>query len=337
MDNFTKRVLRIPLDKPFEEAYFTHRLWMFFREAKETEQDIHKMFNQVREKMKQMITPKKKSELGKFAVLLKGIEFSCALYDTASSVSILPKVMANHLGLKIEPSADSFTFVDYPTRNSGGIIRNLEVKIGNALVPVDFHVLENKMNMNHSLLLGRVFMATVGAVCNMQTNQLCLTLISSDVYYDPIRIDKPQTSNTRVDTCFIAACYYEFEAEYQREYEASIDSKIQPSIDVAIQPMIDNHPRESIYSSPANETFAFLEHCYPSFTVNTQPQTSIDYHYGDMISRQGDYSIGSWADDSHHERFSVDTELPEMRSDEYDEDYHIDKIIEYGGLVTDDR
>ncbi|KAF2559262.1 hypothetical protein F2Q68_00015116 [Brassica cretica] len=258
MDNFTKRVLRIPLDKPFEEAYFTHRLWMFFREAKETEQDIHKMFNQ-------------------------GIEFLCALYDTGSSVSILPKVMANHLGLKIEPSADSFTFVDYSTRNSGGIIRNLEVQIGNALVPVDFHVLENKMNMNHSLLLGRVFMATVGAVCNMQTNQLCLTLISCDVYYDPIRIDKPQTSNTRVDACFIAACYYEFEAEYQREYEASIDSKIQPSIDGAIQPMIDNHPRESIYSSPANETFAFLEHCYPSFTVNTQPQTSIDYHYGDMI------------------------------------------------------
>ena len=100
------------MDKPFEEAYFTHRLWMFFREAKETEQDIHKMFNQVREKMKQMITPKKKSELGKFAVLLKGIEFPCVLCDTSSSVIILPKVMADHLGLKI------FTFVDYSTRNS---------------------------------------------------------------------------------------------------------------------------------------------------------------------------------------------------------------------------
>ena len=26
MDSFTKRVLRILLDKPFEEAYFTHKL-----------------------------------------------------------------------------------------------------------------------------------------------------------------------------------------------------------------------------------------------------------------------------------------------------------------------
>ncbi|KAF2620140.1 hypothetical protein F2Q68_00039197 [Brassica cretica] len=139
--------------------------------------------------------------------------------------------MADHLGLKIEPSDDSFTFVDYFTRNSRGIIRNLEVQIGNALVPVDFHVLDNKLNMNSSLLLGRAFMATVGAVCNMQTNQLCITMINLDVYYDPL----------------------------------------------------------------------------------IQPQTSIDYHYGDTINKQGDYSIGNWADDSHHESFAVDTALPEMR------------------------
>ncbi|KAF2587877.1 hypothetical protein F2Q70_00038562 [Brassica cretica] len=218
MDSFTKKVLRIPLDNPFEEAYFTHRLWMFFRETKETEHDIHMMFNQVKEKMKQRITLKKKSDPVKFAV-------------------------PYHLGLKIEPSDDSFTFVDYFTRNSRGIIRNLEVQIGNALVPVDFHVLDNKLNMNSSLLLGRAFMATVGAVCNMQTNQLCITMINLDVYYDPVRIDKPQTSNTRL----------------------------------------------------------------------IQPQTSIDYHYGDTINKQGDYSIGNWADDSHHESFAVDTALPEMR------------------------
>ncbi|KAF3508413.1 hypothetical protein F2Q69_00007310 [Brassica cretica] len=68
---------------------------------------------------------------------------------------------------------------------------------------------------------------------------------------------------------------------------------------------------KSIDNSPTNETFALPEHFYPSFAVNTQPQTSIDYHYGDMISRQVDYSIGSWADDSHHEGFAVDTEFPE--------------------------
>ncbi|KAF2556076.1 hypothetical protein F2Q68_00015693 [Brassica cretica] len=33
MDGFTKRVLRIPMEKPFDEVYYTHRLWMFFRET----------------------------------------------------------------------------------------------------------------------------------------------------------------------------------------------------------------------------------------------------------------------------------------------------------------
>ena len=49
MDIFLKRVLRIPLEKPFEEAYFTHILWMFFRETKETEEDIRRMFHEARD------------------------------------------------------------------------------------------------------------------------------------------------------------------------------------------------------------------------------------------------------------------------------------------------
>ncbi|KAF3537672.1 hypothetical protein F2Q69_00023353 [Brassica cretica] len=68
MDGFTKRVLRIPVEKPFDEVYYTHRLWMFFRETKETEEDIRKMFHYVREMMKLRITLKKKCDPGKFAI-----------------------------------------------------------------------------------------------------------------------------------------------------------------------------------------------------------------------------------------------------------------------------
>ncbi|KAF3499953.1 hypothetical protein F2Q69_00043212 [Brassica cretica] len=60
MDGFTKRVLRIPVEKHFDEVYFTHRLWVFFRETKEIEEDIRGMFHHVREMMKLRITLKKK-------------------------------------------------------------------------------------------------------------------------------------------------------------------------------------------------------------------------------------------------------------------------------------
>ncbi|KAF2587193.1 hypothetical protein F2Q70_00035928 [Brassica cretica] len=147
-ESFQKRVFRIPLEKPFEEACFTHRLWMFLRETKETAEDIRRMFCEARERMKKRITLKKKSDPGKFAIpcTMKGIEFPHALCDTGALVSILPRVMADHLGLQVEPSKELFTFVDCSQRSSGGIVRDLELQIGNALVPVDFHVLDIKLN-----------------------------------------------------------------------------------------------------------------------------------------------------------------------------------------------
>ncbi|KAG5375337.1 hypothetical protein IGI04_039933 [Brassica rapa subsp. trilocularis] len=91
MDGFTKKVLRIPIEKPFDEAYLTHRLWMFFRETKVTEEDIRRMFHQVREKMKHMITLMMKSDPGKFAIpcVVKGVEFPHSMCDTGASRKVI--------------------------------------------------------------------------------------------------------------------------------------------------------------------------------------------------------------------------------------------------------
>ncbi|KAF3534933.1 hypothetical protein DY000_02041365 [Brassica cretica] len=212
MESFQNIVFMIPLEKSFEEAYFTHRLWMFFRETRETEEDIRRMFYEAREKMMNRITLKKKSDPKKFAVpcTVKGIEFPHTLCDTGASVSIPPRVMAYHLGLKI----------------------------GNALVPVDFHVLDIKLNWNSSLLLGRAFLSTVRAVCNIQPNQLCMTLIDPHVYYNLIPVMKPQASSTKIDNPeLIAACHCG--AEYETDYSALIETHTATSIDSANKKLID--------------------------------------------------------------------------------------------------
>ncbi|KAF3568008.1 hypothetical protein DY000_02014550 [Brassica cretica] len=104
--NFQNRVVRIPLHKLFEEAYYSHRLWMFFRETREKEEDIRRIFCEAREMVGKMITLKKKSDPGQFAIpcTVQCIEFPHALCDTEASVSIQPRVMADHLGLQVEPS-----------------------------------------------------------------------------------------------------------------------------------------------------------------------------------------------------------------------------------------
>ncbi|KAF3489942.1 hypothetical protein F2Q69_00052886 [Brassica cretica] len=68
--------------------------------TRDKEEDIRRMFSEARDKMRMMITLKKKSDPGQFAI-------PCT----------------------VEPSQELFTFVDCSQRNSGGIVRDLEVQI----------------------------------------------------------------------------------------------------------------------------------------------------------------------------------------------------------------
>ncbi|KAF3507493.1 hypothetical protein F2Q69_00007480 [Brassica cretica] len=347
-ENFRKRVFRIPLHKSFEEAYYTHKLWIFFRETRDKKEDIKRIFSEAREKMSMRITLKKESDPGQFAIpcTMKGIEFPHALCDTRASVSILPR------------------------RKSGGIVRDLDVQIGNAL-PVDFHVLDIKLNWNSSLLLGRAFWSTVGAVCNFQTNQLCLTLIDPNTHYDPIPVKKPQTISRRInDPGIIATCHCG--AKYESDYSASIDTHPVKSIDNTHRKSTDTHKEELVdtypdewendYNNPttaaytkknmhideydedyeeerATEYIAILDEeekllhhsswkrNAPSIdmkrspSIDTQPhqrnrkRTSTDTAYYKSIdtevnhAREGHYLIGSWANEHHHESFAVETTI----------------------------
>ncbi|KAF3530002.1 hypothetical protein DY000_02039750 [Brassica cretica] len=116
------------------------------------------------------------------------------------------------------------------------------MQIGNALVPIDFHVLDIKLNWNSSLLLGRAFLSIVGAVCNLQINQLCVTLMDPHVHYNPIPVKKPQMTSRRInDPGIIAACHCG--AEYETEYSALIETHTATSIDINHTTSIDIRPK----------------------------------------------------------------------------------------------
>ncbi|KAF2586684.1 hypothetical protein F2Q70_00036112 [Brassica cretica] len=138
-------------------------------------------------------------------------------------------------------------------RDNNGDLHDQEGHLHNAAVPVDFHVLDIKLNWNSSLLLGRAFLSTVGAVFNLQTNQLCLTLIDPNAHYDPIPVKKPQTISRRInDPRIIAACHCG--AEYETDYPASIDTRHQQSINTRHQQSIDNNNATSIDNRPIPKT-----------------------------------------------------------------------------------
>ncbi|KAF3503525.1 hypothetical protein F2Q69_00042872 [Brassica cretica] len=335
---------------------------MFFRETREKEEDIRRMFCEAREKMRMRITLKK-SDPGQFAIpcTVKGIEFPHALCDTGASVSILPRVITDHLRLQI----------------------------GNALVPVDFHVLDIKLNWNSSLLLGRAFLLTVGAVCNLQTNPLCLKLIDPNAHYDPIPVKTPQTISRRInDLGIIATCHCG--AEYETKYSASIETHTSTSIDSGHQKSTDIPHDESVDSCPDDWENDYYNPAIAAYTrqhmhieeydedyegelatkyraildeedklllhsswkrnapsidmtswplIDTQPlqryrkRASTDTAYyksiGTEVNRaqEKEYSIGSWADEHHHQSFAVETSTYAPGADKLQDSFTDEELL----------
>ena len=156
-----------------------------------TDKDIELLFNKVSRKAKR--TLKKEQEPGKFLIpcCIHDHDLPTALCETGSAVSIMAIDTAELLGLKMEPSQDSFTFVDNSKAYSASMIKNVKVEIGDCTVPVDFHVVEIKSGKTSSLVFGRAFMATVGAVCDLKKNKMCLTNVEKRVFYD--HVDKKKS------------------------------------------------------------------------------------------------------------------------------------------------
>ncbi|KAF3497985.1 hypothetical protein DY000_02054930 [Brassica cretica] len=266
---------------------------------------------------------------------------------------------------------------------------NLGLQIGNAPVLVDFHVLDIKLNLNSSLLLGRAFLSTVGAVCNLQTNQLCLILINPNAHYELIPVKKPLTISRRInDAGIIAACHCgdEYETEYSASIEThtatSIDSGNQKSTDIPhdesidsspdewendyYNPTIDAYTRQNMHTDEYGEDFEeeraieyraildeedkLLHHSSwkrnaPSFdmadlpSIDTQPQqrcrkrASTDTSYYKSVDidlnrlRDGDYSIGSWADEHHHKSFAVETVTYTPRADKLQDSFTYEELL----------
>ena len=72
------------------------------------------------------------------------------------------------------------------------MIKNVKVVIGECIIPVDFHAMDIKSGKTSPLLFGRGFMATVGAVCDLKINKMCLTNVDETVFYDPMKKKKSE-------------------------------------------------------------------------------------------------------------------------------------------------
>ncbi|KAF3551888.1 hypothetical protein DY000_02008303 [Brassica cretica] len=152
------------------------------------------------------------------------------------------------------------------------------------------------------------------------------------------------TSRRINDPGIIAACHCG--AEYETEYSASIETHTATSIDNAHQISTNTPKEESVDSIPtmATHTMHTKEKSpsidnYGSTSIDTQPQqpnhfrVTTDKAYFPSIdtnvdaTRDGDYSIGSWADNHYHESYAVETAYCDQGDDELNEGFTYEELL----------
>ncbi|XP_024010313.1 uncharacterized protein LOC112085339 [Eutrema salsugineum] len=171
LSDFEKMVRRIPHEMSSEEAWENRPL------ARSTPPPLKKL--------------NKIEDPGKFAVpcSISGVEFKESLVDSGSSVNLMSKLVAERLGIVdtcIRHLQMTLAFANSSTTTSYDTIPDLLFKIGDGLVPTDFQVVEMIEGSEMPLILGRPFMATVGAIIDMPSKRISFSNIDKKVFYKAI-------------------------------------------------------------------------------------------------------------------------------------------------------
>ena len=121
--------------------------------------------------------PEKMKDPGSFTIpcTIGGFEIQKALCDSDASINLMPLSVARKLSLgELTPTTVTLQMADRTMAKPEGIIKDVLVKVGKFVFPVDFIILDIEEDSQVPLLLGRSFLATGAALIDMQKGVLTL-------------------------------------------------------------------------------------------------------------------------------------------------------------------
>jgi len=110
--------------------------------------------------------------------------FSRSLCDRGSSINLMPKFVAERLGMThYRPTGITLLFADRSKRFPKEILEDVHVKVGNSIIPSDFVVLDYEKEPKDPLMLGRAFLATAGARFDVKRGRISLKVCDLDMEF----------------------------------------------------------------------------------------------------------------------------------------------------------
>jgi len=98
--------------------------------------------------------------------------------DLGASVSLRPLSLYERMCIgQLKPTRMTLQLADRSIKYPARIIDDVSVKVGEIYIPADFVVMEMEEDIQVPILLGRPFLATVGAIIDVKHGKLHLILV----------------------------------------------------------------------------------------------------------------------------------------------------------------
>ncbi|XP_057734328.1 uncharacterized protein LOC130949695 [Arachis stenosperma] len=123
--------------------------------------------------------PQKLKDPGSFQIpcIIGEITVEKALCDLGASINLMSLAMMKKMKIEeAKPTRIALQLADRSFRLPYGIVEDLLVKVGDFIFPADFVVLDMEEGAKTSIILGRPFLATAGAIIDVQKGELVLRL-----------------------------------------------------------------------------------------------------------------------------------------------------------------
>ncbi|XP_015947642.1 uncharacterized protein LOC107472654 [Arachis duranensis] len=123
--------------------------------------------------------PQKLKDPGSFQIpcIIGEVMVEKALCDLGASINLMSLTMMRRMKIEeAKPTRMALQLADRTFKFPHGIVEDLLVKVGDFIFPADFVVLDMEEEAKASIILGRPFLATVGAIIDVQKGELTLRL-----------------------------------------------------------------------------------------------------------------------------------------------------------------
>ncbi|XP_057755879.1 uncharacterized protein LOC130975064 [Arachis stenosperma] len=142
--------------------------------------------------------PQKLKDIGSFQIpcIIGEITVEKALCDLGASINLMSSAMMKRMKIEeAKPTRMALQLADRSLKFPQGIVEDLLVKVGDFIFPADFVVLDMEEEAKASIILERPFLATAGAIIDVQKGEITLRLHDEKMIFNVIKaMSYPQDS-----------------------------------------------------------------------------------------------------------------------------------------------